>query len=88
MSKFDRIAAFIDVVEENGFAAAARKQGVSTAAISRLVARLESDLKVELLKRTTRQVSLTSIGTAYYQQCKKSIEGLKEAEQVIAGSYA
>jgi len=58
MSKFERITAFINVVEGNSFAAAARKQGVSTAAISRLIARLESDLKVALLKRTTRQVSL------------------------------
>lgn len=88
MSKFERIAAFIDVVEENGFAAAARKQGVSTAAISRLVARLETDLKVELLKRSTRQISLTPVGATYYQQCKQALEGLKEAEFVIAGSHA
>lgn len=87
MSKFERIAAFIDVVEENGFAAAARKQGISTAAISRQVARLEADLKVDLLKRTTRQVSLTEIGSTYYQHCKKTFEGLREAESAIAGSH-
>ncbi|WP_454781090.1 LysR family transcriptional regulator [Legionella sp. WA2022007384] len=86
MSKLERIAAFIDVVDENGFAAAARKQGVSTAAISRLVTRLESDLNVELLKRTTRKVSLTEIGITYYQHCKKTIDGLREAEIAIAGS--
>lgn len=87
MSKLERITAFIDVVEENGFAAAARKQGVSTAAISRLVTRLESDLKVELLKRTTRQISLTEVGTTYYQNCKNALEGLKEAEIAIVGSH-
>jgi DNA-binding transcriptional LysR family regulator len=86
MSKFERIAAFIDVVEENGFAAAARKRGVSTASISRLVSRLESDLKVNLLKRTTRQISLTEIGAEYFQQCKKSIEELREAEISISKS--
>jgi DNA-binding transcriptional LysR family regulator len=86
MSKFERITAFIDVVESNSFAAAARKQGVSTAAISRLVSRLESELKVELLKRTTRKISLTEIGSTYYQHCKKVLEGFKEAELAISES--
>lgn len=86
MSKFDRIASFIAVVEEHGFAAAARKYGVSTAAISRQVARLEADLKTELLIRTTRQLSLTEIGAQYYQQCKKALLELNEAEIAIASS--
>lgn len=86
MSKFDQIAAFIAVIEENGFAAAARKQQVSTAAISRQVARLESELKTQLIRRTTRQISLTEIGTRYYQQAKKALDDLCEAELAIADS--
>lgn len=86
MSKLERINAFISVVEQNGFAAAARKEGVSTAAISRLVARLESDLKVELLQRTTRQITLTEIGAEYYQHSKKALAGLVEAEEAITNS--
>lgn len=86
MSKFDQIAAFIAVIEENGFAAAARKQQVSTAAISRQVARLESELKTQLIQRTTRQISLTEIGTRYYQQAKKALDDLYEAELAIADS--
>lgn len=88
MSKFDQIAAFIAVVEEQGFAAAARKQQVSTAAISRQVARLESELNVQLIHRTTRRISLTEIGARYYQQVKKTINDLYEAESAIADSQA
>lgn len=86
MSKLERINAFIAVVEQNGFAAAARKEGISTAAISRQVARLEADLQVELLQRTTRQISLTEIGAEYYQLSKKALADLVEAEITISNS--
>lgn len=88
MSKLERINAFISVVEQNGFAAAARKDGVSTAAISRQVAHLESALKAELLQRTTRQIALTEIGAAYYQHAKKALAELAEAEMAIADSQS
>ncbi|AMP88441.1 LysR family transcriptional regulator [Legionella pneumophila] len=87
MSKFDRITYFIAVVEEHGFAAAARKIGVSTAAVSRQIARLEAELKAELLVRTTRKLSLTDIGARYYQQCKKALLELNEADIAIANSH-
>lgn len=86
MSKLDQITAFIDVVEENGFAAAARKQGISTAAISRQINHLETALGTQLLMRTTRQISLTEIGTQYYQHCKKMLAELSQAEEEILGS--
>jgi DNA-binding transcriptional LysR family regulator len=86
MSKLDRINAFISVVEQNGFAAAARKHGISTAAISRHVARLESDLETQLLQRTTRQIILTEIGRQYYQHAKKALAELAEAELAISES--
>ena len=86
MSKLDRISTFILVVEENGFAAAARKKSLSTAAISRQVSALEDELGVELLLRTTRKLSLTQTGEAYYRQCKKTLDALREAELAIAES--
>lgn len=88
MSKLDRIAAFIAVVEQSGFAAAARQQGISTAAISRQVTGLEAELKVELLQRTTRRVSLTEIGLRYYKHCKNIINELTEADAAIADSHS
>ncbi len=86
MSKFEKIAAFILVVEEHGFAAAARKKKVSTAAVSRQITALENELGTQLLRRTTRQVSLTDIGEQYYQQCKKTLGEFHDAEMMISGS--
>lgn len=86
MSKFDKISSFIKVVDENGFAAAARKEGISTPAISRKVAALERELGAQLLLRTTRQIKLTEIGEDYYRQCKKILNELTDAETVIAES--
>ncbi len=86
MSKLERINAFISVVEQNGFAAAARKDGVSTAAISRQVARLEADLNAALLQRSTRQISLTEIGAEYYHHAKQALAALEEAELAIGNS--
>ncbi|WP_148340416.1 LysR family transcriptional regulator [Aquicella siphonis] len=86
MTKLERINAFIHVVEANGFAAAARKQGISTPAISRQITALEASLGVQLLKRTTRQVALTDIGLQYYQHCKNALTLLSDAEDAIANS--
>jgi DNA-binding transcriptional LysR family regulator len=88
MSKFEQIEAFIAVVETHGFLGAAKKIGVSSAAISRQVSRLEAELKVELLRRTTRCVALTEVGSLYFQQCKKTLEELNQAEKDLAGSHS
>lgn len=86
MSKLEKIITFIDIVEENSFAGAARKQKISTAAISKQLSLLEDELGTQLLKRTTRQITLTEIGAQYYEQCKKVLVELQEAENAIAGS--
>ena len=83
MSKLERIATFISVVDENGFAAAARKKGVSTAAVSRQITALESELDTQLLQRTTRQLALTEMGAEYYQQCKKTLNELFDVEVAL-----
>lgn len=86
MSKFEQIEAFLNIVHENSFKAAASKQGISTAAISRQISRLEADLGTQLLERTTRQITLTEIGLAYYEHAKKALAELKEAEFLIGNS--
>lgn len=80
----DRLAAmqvFAQVVESGSFAAAAEKLGLSTSAASRHVAELESHLKTRLLNRTTRRVSLTESGRAFYGRCVQLLADLEEAEQ-------
>lgn len=84
MSKFEQIEAFINVVHENSFAAAARKLDVSTAAISRQISRLEMNLGAQLLLRTTRQVSLTEIGAEYYKHCQRALAEIREGDELYA----
>ncbi|WP_244271277.1 LysR family transcriptional regulator [Thalassospira sp. GB04J01] len=61
---------FARVVEEGGFSAAARKMGLSRAAISHQIRQLEAKLGVPLLRRSTRTFSLTDAGTRYYDSCR------------------
>jgi DNA-binding transcriptional LysR family regulator len=86
MNKLDCIITFIAVVEEKGFAAAAKKNHVSPAAISRQITALERGLGAHLLNRTTRSLSLTEVGLEYYQQCKKILSALQEADEAVLGS--
>ena len=69
MDTLDAMRVFVAVVERNGFSAAAEALGLSTAGVTRQVAALERRLSTRLLNRTTRRVSPTSAGAAYYQQC-------------------
>jgi len=83
MSKLERISTFIKVVEEQGFAAAARVLNISAAAVSKQISALEKSLGVELLRRTTRHLQLTELGQQYYAQCKQAIKQLEEIETSI-----
>jgi DNA-binding transcriptional LysR family regulator len=83
----DRLAAmrvFAQVVESGSFARAAERLGLSTSATSRQVAELESHLDARLLNRTTRRVSLTESGRAYYERAVQVLADLQEAEQEAA----
>ncbi|CDN96272.1 MULTISPECIES: LysR family transcriptional regulator [Agrobacterium tumefaciens complex] len=81
MDTLTRIRAFIDVVEAEGFSAAARKTGRSKALLSKYVRELEDDLGALLLNRTTRQFSLTEAGHTYYRTASdilKEIDNLAD----------
>jgi len=72
---------FSQVVELGGFSKAAEHLGISTTATSRHVADLEAHLQTRLLNRTTRSVSLTESGRAFYERCVQVLADLEEAEQ-------
>lgn len=81
MDTLTRIRAFIDVVEAEGFSAAARKIGRSKALLSKYVRELEDELGALLLNRTTRQFSLTEAGHTYYRTASdilKEIDNLAD----------
>ena len=84
MDKLESMRAFIEVVNHSGFAAAGRQLGLSRSVVNKLVAQLEADLGVQLLQRTTRRVSPTDMGRAYYERCVNILAEVSAAEQAVA----
>lgn len=72
-------ALFTRVVEAGGFTAAAQLVGLPKSSLSRRVARLERELGVRLLQRTTRKLTLTEAGHAFYERVRRAVLGLEEA---------
>ena len=80
MDRFDEISAFAAVADARSFTQGARRLGVSSAQVSKLVARLENRLGARLLNRTTRDVSLTDTGRAYLERAKSVLEDFEALE--------
>lgn len=74
---------FVAVVEAGSFVAAGDALRVSKAAVSRSVIELETRLGARLLQRTTRRLSLTEAGRAYYGHCKQILAELEEADRAV-----
>ena len=85
MDRFEAMRVFCSVVEAGSFVAAAERTGLSTTAVSRFVAQLETHLNVRLLNRTTRRMSPTEEGFAYFERCTQLLADLEEAEAGVAG---
>lgn len=83
MDKFDSMHAFTQVVDAGGFAAASRKMGLSRSQVNKLVINLEDSLGVQLLQRTTRKVTPTKTGLAFYERCRAILAEVAEAEEAI-----
>jgi DNA-binding transcriptional LysR family regulator len=79
------IELFCLAVEHESFTAAANAAGVTPAAVSRSVSRLEERLAVRLFVRTTRQIRLTEGGRLYYAQCRQALTQLVDAEREVSG---
>jgi DNA-binding transcriptional LysR family regulator len=87
----DRLAlmqAFVAVAEAQGFAAAARRLGVSPPVVTRAITSLEQHLGARLLERTTRKVRVTELGVRYLSDCKRLLAELDDAESAVTGAYA
>ena len=77
------MAVFAGVVEAESFTAAARILGLSKSAVSKQVARLEADLGVRLLQRTTRRLSLTEEGATFFEGCQRMLAEAADAEATV-----
>ena len=88
MDKLESMRTFVEVVNHSGFAAAGRHLGLSRSVVNKLVAQLEEDLNVQLLQRTTRRVSPTDMGRAYYERCVDILAEVKAAELSVTQMQA
>lgn len=83
MDRLDSMRAFARVVEEGGFAAAARKMGLSRSVVNKSVIRLEHALGTQLLRRSTRKVTPTEAGLAFYDRSVQILSDLEEAVTAV-----
>lgn len=83
MESLTDLAVFTRVVDLGGFSAAARDLGISKAAASKRVSRLEDRLQARLLNRTTRRVSPTEVGRAFHDRCLRILSEVDEAERAV-----
>jgi len=83
MDKLDAMQMFVRVVETGSFTQVAREFATTQPTVTKQMAQLEARLKVRLLNRNTRGVSLTEPGALYYEKCKAIVAALAEAESVV-----
>lgn len=83
MDRLTEMEAFAMVVDQGGFTDAAKKMGISKSAVSKHVSSLEQRLGARLLNRTTRRVSPTEIGLAYYDRARRVLNDAGEADALV-----
>lgn len=84
MLNIEALNAFVAVIDAGSFSAAAERLGQTTSAISRTISRLEAQLGVTLMIRTTRRLDLTEEGTWFLQRARKLLAELQETEDLMA----
>jgi len=88
MDRLAAMTAFVTVVEAGSFVRAAERLGTSTSSASRQIADLEAHLGARLLNRSTRRLSLTETGQAYYERCVQLLADIGEAEAAAGAAAA
>ncbi|MFS2055288.1 LysR family transcriptional regulator, partial [Variovorax sp. CT11-76] len=83
MDRMTSLRVFREVVESGSFVAAAERLGLSAPMASKHVAQLEKSLGARLLHRSSRHLSLTEAGTAWYEQSRRALDLLDAAEAAI-----
>jgi len=87
MDAITRMRCYIQVVDNKGFSAAARAMGRSKALVSKYVGELEEELGVRLLNRTTRQVSMTEVGAAYYKEAVEILQRIDDLQASVQSTH-
>jgi DNA-binding transcriptional LysR family regulator len=85
MLDLNEVRMFVQVVRARSFAEAARRMGVPPNTLSRRVRQLEAELDTRLMQRSTRKLTLTAAGSAFFERCAPAVDGVLEAGKVLAG---
>lgn len=83
MQDLRTLAIFVKVAERLSFVRAAADLGITQSGVSNAISRLEDQIGTRLLARTTRRVSLTEHGAAYFERCRQALAEIEEAELVL-----
>jgi DNA-binding transcriptional LysR family regulator len=87
MDKLEGMRIFVAVADARGFAPAARQLGMSPPAVTRAIVALETQVGVQLLRRSTRTVALTEAGARFHADCKRILVDIEEAEASASGAH-
>jgi len=88
MNSLTGINTFVHVVEIGSFTGAARSLGQTKSSVSKHISKLEDHLGTRLLNRTTRRMSPTEAGTAFYERCRHILSELEDAERAVTDLHA
>lgn len=88
MDGLQAMRVFVQVADAGGFSEAARRRRLSPTAVSRIIGALEAHLGAQLFARTTRVVRLTEAGHRYYEDCRRILAEIEEAEDAARGQHA
>jgi DNA-binding transcriptional LysR family regulator len=88
VDRFDNMRVFAKVVESGSFTGAEARLGISASMVGQHVKELEERLGARLPNRTTRKVSLTETGRAYYERCTRLLADLEDTEQAVSDMHA
>ncbi|AGB73835.1 MULTISPECIES: LysR family transcriptional regulator [Rhizobium] len=88
MDRWQAMRIFVKVAETESFADTARQMFMSAPAVTRAVASLEDLIGARLFVRTTRSVKMTEAGARYFDDCRRILADIAEAEAAAGGSYA
>ncbi len=88
MDRLESMSLLVAVVEAGSFSGASRRLGIPLATVSRRIGELETHLGTRLLRRSTRQLSLTDAGATYVESCRRILDDVRDAERTAAGEYS
>lgn len=88
MDNLNNIRVFVRVAESRSFSEAGKRLGLTSSAVSKAITRLERELGVRLLQRTTRSVGLTNDGASFFENCRQILSDVQSAEENLLQTRA